>query len=190
MHIEKKKIKDMERNLYNTRVELTPKEKAYKDIDRSITTYGMILPIVWNKNTNHVINGQQRLTILENKGETEVEVSVVELDEKKEKQLHIALNKIEGDWEEQKLITLLEELGEEAIFTGFTQQEIDSLTNDIDSLIDNDALEKELKEIENTFNITLIFDKTEQETLKNYIKSYGKDTLTQVIIQKAKEETA
>lgn len=85
---------------------------------------------------------------------------------------------------------MLEELGEEAIFTGFTQQEIDSLTNDIDSLIDNDALEKELKEIENTFNITLIFDKTEQETLKSYIKSYGKDTLTQVIIQKAKEETA
>lgn len=39
----------MERNLYNTRVELTPKEKVYKDIDRSITTYGMILPIVWNK---------------------------------------------------------------------------------------------------------------------------------------------
>lgn len=140
--------------------------------------------------TNHVINGQQRLTILENKGKTDVEVSVVELDEKQEKQLHIALNKIEGDWEEQKLITLLEELGEDATFTGFTQQEIDSLTNDIESLIDNDAVEKELKEIESTFNITLKFDKSEQKVFQEYMKHYGKETLVQVIIQKAKESIA
>lgn len=134
------------------------------------------------------MSGHQRLNVLENEGETEVEVSVVDINEKQEKQLNIALNKIEGDWEEEKLTELLAELGEEEIFIEFTQQEIDSIRNDIDSMIDNDVLDKELKMIESFFNVTLTFDKSDQRELKAYIKQYGKEVLVQVIIQKAKEK--
>lgn len=188
MQIEKKKIKDMNRALYNPRVELTPKDIEYQNLRQSINTYGMLIPVVWNKRTNTIISGHQRLSVLENEGETEVEVSVVDIDEKQEKQLNIALNKIEGDWEEEKLTELFTELGEEEIFTGFTQQEIDNIKNDIDSMIDNDILEKELKEIEEFFNVTLTFDKSVKEDLKTYMKEYGKEALVQVIIRKAKEE--
>ena len=74
----------------------------------------MIIPVIWNKRTNRVVGGHQRLTVLENEGEVEVDVSVVDLDETQEKQLNIALNKIEGGWDDEKLAELLMELGEDA----------------------------------------------------------------------------
>lgn len=173
---------------YNPRKDLQPEDAEYKKLRRSITTYGLIIPVVWNKRTNRVVGGHQRLTVLENEGETEVDVSVVDLDETQEKQLNVALNKVEGGWDEEKLADLLAELGEDATLTGFTQQEIDSLTNDIDSLIDGDTVDEELKAIEELFNVSLTFDKADQEELKAYVKDYGKEALIQVIIQKVKGE--
>ena len=188
MQIERKKIRDMDRAAYNPRIELIPGDTEYEHLRRSITTYGLIIPVVWNKRTNRVVGGHQRLTVLENEGETEVDVSVVDLDETQERQLNVALNKVEGGWDEEKLGDLLAELGEDATLTGFTQQEIDSLTNDIDSLIDGDTVDEELKAIEELFNVSLTFDKADQEELKAYVKDYGKEALIQVIIQKAKGE--
>lgn len=188
MQIERKKIRDMDRAAYNPRIELIPGDTEYENLRRSITTYGLIIPVVWNKRTNRVVGGHQRLTVLENEGETEVDVSVVDLDETQERQLSVALNKVEGGWDEEKLGDLLAELGEDATLTGFTQQEIDSLTNDIDSLIDGDTVDEELKAIEELFNVSLTFDKADQEELKAYVKDYGKEALIQVIIQKAKGE--
>lgn len=188
MQIERKKIRDMDRAAYNPRIELIPGDTEYENLRRSITTYGLIIPVVWNKRTNKVVGGHQRLTVLENEGETEVDVSVVDLDETQERQLNVALNKVEGGWDEEKLGDLLAELGEDATLTGFTQQEIDSLTNDIDSLIDGDTVDEELKAIEELFNVSLTFDKADQEELKAYVKDYGKEALIQVIIQKAKGE--
>lgn len=188
MQIERKKIRDMDRAAYNPRIELIPGDTEYENLRRSITTYGLIIPVVWNKRTNRVVGGHQRLTVLENEGETEVDVSVVDLDETQERQLNVALNKVEGGWDEEKLGDLLAELGEDATLTGFTQQEIDSLTNDIDSLIDGDTVDEELKAIEELFNVSLTFDKADQEELKAYVKDYGKEALIDVIIQKAKGE--
>lgn len=188
MRIEKKKISDLNRAAYNPRIDLIPGDPEYENLRRSIITYGMLIPVVWNERTNNVVAGHQRLTILENEGETEVYVSVVDLDETQERQLNIALNKIEGGWDEEKLAALLMELGEDATLTGFTQQEIDSLTNDIDGLIDGDTVDEELRAIEELFNVSLTFDKADQEELKAYVKDYGKEGLIEVIIQKAKGE--
>lgn len=188
MQIERKKIRDMDRAAYNPRIELIPGDTEYENLRRSITTYGLIIPVVWNKRTNRVVGGHQRLTVLENEGETEVDVSVVDLDETQERQLNVALNKIEGGWDEEKLAALLAELGDDAPLTGFTQAEIDSLTNDIDGLIDGETVDEELRAIEELFNVSLTFDKADQEELKAYVKDYGKEALIEVIIQKAKGE--
>ncbi|AFB75760.1 hypothetical protein 2016_scaffold57_00111 [Bacteriophage sp.] len=126
--------------------------------------------------------------MLENEGETEVDVSVVDLDETQERQLNVALNKVEGGWDNEKLAELLTQLGEDATLTGFTQQEIDSLTNDIDGLIDGDTVDEELKSIEELFNISLTFDKADQADLKAYVKDFGKEALVELIIQKVKGE--
>lgn len=188
MQIEKKKIRDLDRAAYNPRIDLIPGDTEYENLRRSILAYGMIIPVVWNKRTNRVVGGHQRLTVLENEGETEVDVSVVDLDETQERQLNVALNKIEGGWDEEKLAALLAELGDDAPLTGFTQAEIDSLTNDIDGLIDGETVDEELRAIEELFNVSLTFDKADQEELKAYVKDYGKEALIEVIIQKAKGE--
>ena len=167
---------------------MQPEDAEYEKLRRSILTYGMIIPVVWNKRTNRVVGGHQRLTVLENEGEIEVDVSVVDLDETQERQLNVALNKIEGGWDEEKLAALLAELGDDAPLTGFTQAEIDSLTNDIDGLIDGETVDEELRAIEELFNVSLTFDKADQEELKAYVKDYGKEALIDVIIQKAKGE--
>ena len=182
MEIVRKKIRDLDRATYNPRIDLIPGDTEYENLRRSIITYGMIIPVVWNQRTNRVVGGHQRLTVLENEGETEVDVSVVDLDETQERQLNVALNKIEGGWDEEKLADLLAELGDDAPLTGFTQAEIDSLTNDIG------RLDEELRAIEEFFNVSLTFDKADREELKAYVKDYGKEALIEAIIQKAKGE--
>lgn len=188
MQIERKKIAELDRAVYNPRINLIPGDMEYENLRQSIITYGMIIPIVWNRRTNRVVGGHQRLTVLENEGETEVDVSVVDLDETQERQLNVALNKIEGSWDEEKLERLLTELGDEAPLTGFTQAEIDSITNDISSLLDTDTVDEELKAVEEWFNISLTFDKADRDELETYVKDNGKGALIEVIIRKAKEE--
>ena len=173
---------------YNPRRDLQPEDAEYQKLRRSIETFGYIEPIIWNERTGNVVGGHQRLTVLENEGEAEADVSVVDLDETQERQLNVALNKIEGGWDEEKLGLLLAELGDDAPLTGFTQAEIDSLTNDIDSLIDGDTVDEELRAIEELFNVSLKFDKADQEELKAYVKDYGKEALVEVIMQKVKGE--
>lgn len=188
MEIRTLKAAEIKAAEYNPRRDLQPEDAEYEKLRRSILTYGMIIPVVWNKRTNRVVGGHQRLTVLENEGEIEVDVSVVDLDETQERQLNVALNKIEGGWDEEKLAALLAELGDDAPLTGFTQAEIDSLTNDIDGLIDGETVDEELRAIEELFNVSLTFDKADQEELKAYVKDYGKEALIDVIIQKAKGE--
>lgn len=188
MQIERKRISDLNRATYNPRIDLIPGDPEYENLRRSIATYGLLIPVIWNKRTNNVVGGHQRLTVLENEGEAEVDVSVVDLDPMQERQLNVALNKIEGGWDEEKLGALLAELGDDATLTGFNQQEIDSLTNDIDSLIDGDTVDEELRAIEELFNVSLTFDKADQEELKAFVKDYGKEALVEVIIQKARGE--
>ena len=66
-------------------------------------------------------------------GRTEVECVVVELDEEKEKALNVALNKISGDWDKEKLAVLMTDLDAadfDVSLTGFDAAEIDDLFKD------------------------------------------------------------
>lgn len=188
MEIITKKIREMDRAAYNPRVDLMPGDTEYENLRQSIKSYGMVIPVIWNQRTNRVVGGHQRLTVLENEGETDVDVSVVDLDETQEKQLNIALNKVEGGWEEEKLAALLSELGDDAPLTGFSQTEIDGLTNDIESLIDTGTVDEELAAIEELFNVSLTFSKADQEDLKAYVKDFGKESLVEIILQKVRGE--
>ena len=90
MEFEVKRIADMNRAAYNPRVDLRPEDEEYQAIERSLKRHGLVQPIVWNRRTNTVVSGHQRLTVLEAQGETEVTVSVVDLDDIQEKELNVA----------------------------------------------------------------------------------------------------
>jgi ParB-like chromosome segregation protein Spo0J len=182
MEIIKKRIADMER------VELMPGDDEYEKLKRNIDRFGVVVPVIWNKRTNRVVSGHQRLTVLMNEGVTETDVSVVDLDETAEKQLNIAMNKVTGEWDEVKLKELLDGLGDAAPETGFDLYEIEALENNVDALVDGDFLDSELKSIEETFNISLKFSAEDRDVLKEYIKDNGKEDLVAVIVQKIRGE--
>lgn len=188
MLIQKKLIKDMDRAAYNPRVDLRPGDDEYEELKDSILTFGLVEPIVWNKRTNRVVGGHQRLTVEEDIGHTEVAVSVVDLDEMQEKQLNIALNKAQGAWADEKLAELFDSLGDRATDTGFTLPEIDALTSRIEDALDEDFLDGELGKIEETFNVTLEFPVEMKDEILGYIKEHGKEELVELMIEAARRE--
>ena len=184
MEFEVKRIADINRAAYNPRVDLKPEDEEYQAIERSLKRHGLVQPIVWNRRTNTVVSGHQLLTVLEAQGETEVTVSVVDLDDIKEKELNIALNKITGEWDDKKLTDILTELGEEAADTGFTLQEIDVLRDELKSYFDDvtETDEEPEEDLEDNFLLSLDFDAADEKPLKAYIKEHGEDAIVKIIV--------
>lgn len=185
MEFEVKRIADMNRAAYNPRVDLQPEDEEYQAIERSLKRHGLVQPIVWNRRTNTVLSGHQRLTVLEAQGETEVTVSVVDLDDIQEKELNVALNKITGEWDDDKLSVILNELGEEATDTGFTLPEIDVLRDELKSYFDDVTApdeEEPTEEPEESFLLSLTFDAADEKPLKAYIKEHSEDAVVRIIV--------
>lgn len=137
---------------YNPRKDLKPGDAEYEKLKRSLEEFGYVEPVIWNKTTSHVVGGHQRLKVLLDMGATEVECVVVEMDAEKEKALNIALNKISGEWDKEKLALLIADLQGadfDVSLTGFDPAELDDLfKNSIkDGIHDDDFdVDAELKE--------------------------------------------
>ena len=130
MIIEKKHTADLMPADYNPRKDLKPGDAEYEKLKRSIEQFGYVEPVIWNKTTGRVVGGHQRLKVLMNLGFTEVDCVVVELSEEKEKALNVALNKISGDWDKDKLALLISDLQGadfDVSLTGFDPAELDDL---------------------------------------------------------------
>lgn len=116
---------------HNPRKDLKPTDIEYQQIEKSLDTFGLVEPPVWNKETGNLVGGHQRFKILVRKGHKEIWVSVVSLSPEKEKALNIALNKVQGAWDKEKLALLLDELIKMPDFdltaTGFTPPELSQL---------------------------------------------------------------
>ena len=107
MIIEKKNAADLLPAEYNPRKDLKPGDLEYEKLKRSIEQFGYVEPVIWNKATGRVVGGHQRLKVLMDMGITEVDCVVVDMPEDKEKALNIALNKISGEWDKDKLSLLI-----------------------------------------------------------------------------------
>ena len=130
MVIEKKNTADLLPADYNPRKDLKPGDAEYEKLKRSIEQFGYVEPVIWNKTTGRVVGGHQRLKVLIDMGMTEVDCVVVELTEEKEKALNIALNKISGEWDKDKLALLIADLQGadfDVSLTGFDPAELDDL---------------------------------------------------------------
>lgn len=133
MIFEKKNTAELLPADYNPRKDLKPGDAEYEKLKRSIEQFGYVEPVIWNKTTGRVVGGHQRLKVLMDMGMTEVDCVVVEMDEDKEKALNVALNKISGDWDKDKLALLIADLQGsdfDVSLTGFEPAEIDDLFKD------------------------------------------------------------
>ena len=143
MLIEKMKTENLLPADYNPRKDLKPGDEEYEKLKRSIEQFGYVEPVIWNRTTGRVVGGHQRLKVLIDMGVNEVDCVVVEMDENKEKALNVALNKISGEWDKDKLALLISDLQAEDFdvsLTGFDAAEIDDLFKDTiqDKIKDDD----------------------------------------------------
>ena len=118
---------------YNPRKDLKPGDAEYEKLKKSLEEFGYVEPVIWNKTTGNVVGGHQRLKVLLSMGMTEIDCVVVELSEEKEMALNVALNKISGDWDKNKLALLIADLQGadfDVSLTGFDPAEIDDLFKD------------------------------------------------------------
>lgn len=132
MEIQKIDINKLIPATYNPRKDLKPNDEEYIKIKNSIINFGYVEPIIINKDFT-VIGGHQRLKVLKELNYEKIECIVVDLDKTQEKALNIALNKISGEWNTEKLENLLQELLQENFdvnLTGFDSEEIDNILNE------------------------------------------------------------
>ena len=95
--VAKMKLTDLKPAEYNPR-KIT--DEAFAGLGNSISRFGILSHIVWNKRTGNIVGGHQRYKHLVEMGEIETEVIVVDLDDNEEVALNITLNNkaIRGDF--------------------------------------------------------------------------------------------
>lgn len=165
-------------------------DKAKKGLSNSIDSFGLLQPIVWNKQTGNVIAGHQRLEDIIAKGATETDVIEVDFDLAKEKSANIALNHtgLAGTYDLDKLQFLLDEIGEQDTidfnFDELLVEEVDySVLEDDDS--GADAMAKEVKtSIILTFGPDTI---EEAQSLVSWWKKRDAD-VSAMFVEKLKQE--
>ena len=103
-------------------------EEELSKLENSLKEFGYIEPIIVNDVNNHVVGGNQRLKALKALGYTEVDVVYVHIEDiNKEKACNVALNKISGEWDTEKLQIVLEDIELSDInidLTGFDEIEL------------------------------------------------------------------
>ena len=130
MIIKKFKLADINVSDFNPRKDLKPSDPEYIKIKKALTKFGLVEPLVLNirNGRNRLIGGHQRIKILKEMGETEAQFSVVDLDDTQERVLAVALNKVSGEWDKDKLTELLSALDvENLLLTGFDMNELNTL---------------------------------------------------------------
>ena len=155
---------------YNPRIALEPGMPEWEKLKASIEQFGNVEPVVWNQRTGNVVGGHQRLAVLKSMGYESVPCSVVDLDEKEEKLLNIALNKIKGQWDYKKLEEILSGYDYEvATASGFSAEEIavilasnDGLDDDTDYGDGDDSEEETI--VGGSYVVTLVFAGAELAT--------------------------
>ena len=96
MIIEKKQISDLIPAPYNPRQSTAKQEKHLKE---SLEKFGMVEPIIFNKQTGYIVGGHFRVRELKKLGIKEIECVIVDLNEDDEKELNIRLNANTGSWD-------------------------------------------------------------------------------------------
>ena len=102
-----------------------------------------------------IVGGHQRVKAAIELGLKEIPVVYLDITENDAKLLNVALNKISGDWDEDKLTELLAELkffdDIDELLTGFDEDELDQLLADLEEpkegLTDDDAIPEEVEAI-------------------------------------------
>lgn len=126
MNIKVLDINSIKPSEFNPRIQLDVGSEEFQKIKESIIEFGLVEPLLVNEVNMSIIGGHQRYSVLKFLGYKEVPcVLINEPDEEREKALCVGLNKIKGEWDNDKLTALLNETGVNESITGFDKTEDD-----------------------------------------------------------------
>ena len=164
-------LQDLKEAEYNPR-QMT--EKQVKDLTESIKQFGLVDPIIVNNHKgrkNVVVGGHQRLKIASILGLKTIPVVYVNLDEKRERELNLRLNRNLGEWDYNLLANFNEK---ELLNVGFTSEELDKMFNleedefdadkEYDQIVEPQTKEGDLYQLGN--HRLLCGDSTKEESFK------------------------
>lgn len=127
-----------------------PRQMNAEDLEKlkySVKEFGVVEPIVVNKDLT-VIGGHQRLKVLQELDWKEVPCIILDLDKKREKLLNLALNRIIGNWDEEKLAKLVKEISDypDIKLSGLNESELEMLNVQYDLIFENENIEFDSEE--------------------------------------------
>ena len=163
MDLDKIKITDIVPAEYNPR---KISDDDFIKLSNSIGEFGLVDPIIINLKNNKIIGGHQRYKVVEkmNDFDEDVELNLIRLgdvgwcfmdthlkvvDEDCEKALNLALNKISGDWDFEKVNIILDELelnDFDISLTGFNElnkNEKNNVDENLYDFLDEDNINEE-----------------------------------------------
>ena len=141
---------------YESNPRVMPEEEMLA-LERSIQEFGLVDPVIVRQQDRTVIGGNQRLVAAQRLGLPQIPVVFLDLSEDKARLLNLALNRIQGHWDENQLAALLDELDSlpdlDLSLSGFRDEEIDELLARIEvvAIVDRDEqfdLEEALEQAE------------------------------------------
>jgi DNA modification methylase len=100
MNIQKVKISELKPAPYNPR---KSNEKQEANLKASLEKFGVVEPIIFNKQTGFIVGGHFRVRELKKLGIKEVDCVIVDLSPEDEKELNIRLNANTGEWDWEML---------------------------------------------------------------------------------------
>ncbi len=111
-------------------------EETLDNLKESLVQYGFIQPVIYNKRTNQIVGGHQRVKAAVKQSLTEIPVIYVNWSKKKQKSANLALNRISGEWDYLKLEDYIKsiDLEEKDIddlddyTTGFTEEDLKEIS--------------------------------------------------------------
>jgi len=141
---------------YNPR-HITERGKA--KLRETLKRVGLVQPLVWNKRSGNLVGGHQRIKqidALEGTSDYYLDVAVVDVDDKREKELNVLLNNTDvgGGWELDKLKEILQDEEIDLEATGFDNAEIMKLFGEAPTGERGDQgeeLSQKLKDLKDTF---------------------------------------
>ena len=108
-----------------------------ESLTRSIQEFGLVDPIIARRENQTVIGGHQRLLAARRLGLDTVPVIFVDLTPEQAKLLNLALNRISGEWDQEPLARLLQDLQQgpdvDLTLSGFAEDEVAKLLKSLDA---------------------------------------------------------
>jgi len=150
-------------------------ENESNELRKALKKYGLVESLVWNERTGNLVGGHQRLSqldLLEKTNDYELTVSVINVDDRNEKEINIILNNpnLQGEYDNDALSKLIGEINLKDV--GFSQYDMDIMGIDVDLKEINKSDIQNTKSIEDNIAAIKKSKKDTKDKSRNQKESY------------------